>query len=266
MRPHTDKSQSAIIMLACNFPQFQHLRRALMHRAAPTQRSRRRTKKPPRLFGAEMRCGAIEGDAIRLALRFHGIDKIVCIGKFHARIAEDNDETALGQRLLHEIKENTAVLAARESNMKAIKLCTILLVDSDDLLHRRLLDESQHLTILLDHARKVDRVQHCSLRQQHPSLLILHQLDLRRRIDISALELRDQYAAIVIGIGFRPQIRHIVLTLILPIRIKAQDVKLRCIDRARFLRHPRRRRIQEYAAHLGIICIGINFKPSLSPT
>ena len=182
-----------------------------------------------------MRCGAIEGDAIRLALRFHGIDKIVCIGKFHARIAENNDEASLGQRFLHKIEENTAVFAARESNMKAIELCTILLVDSDDLLHRRLLDESQYLTILLDHASKIDRLQRRALRQQHPSLLILHQLNLRCRIDIPALELCDQYAAIVIGIGFRPQIRHIVLTLILPIRIKAQDVKLRCIDRARFL-------------------------------
>ena len=87
-----------------------------------------------------MRCGAIEGDAIRLALRFHSIDKIVCIGKFHARIAKNDDETALGQRLLHEIEKNTAVLAARKGNMKAIELCTILLIDHDDLLHRRLLD------------------------------------------------------------------------------------------------------------------------------
>ena len=140
MRPHTDKSQPAIIMLACDFPQFQHLRRALMHRAAPTQCSRRRTKKPPRLFGAEMRCGAIEGDALCLALRFHSIDKIVCIGKLHARITENNDETAFGQRLLYEIEKNTTILAARESNMKAIELCTILLIDRDDLLHRRLLD------------------------------------------------------------------------------------------------------------------------------
>ena len=263
MRPHTDKSQSAIIMLACDFPQFQHLRRALMHRAAPTQCSRRRTKKPPRIFGAEMRCGAIEGDAIRLALRFHSIDKIVCIGELHARIAENNDETALGQRLLHEIEENTTVLAARKGNMEAIKLCMILLVDGNDLLHRRLLDQVHHLTILLDHASKIDRLQHHTL---HPSLLILHQLNLRRRIYIPALELCDQYAAIVISIGFRPQIRHIVLMLILPIRIESQDIKLRCIDGTRLLRHPRRRRIQEYAARLSIVCIGINIKPSLSPT
>ena len=87
-----------------------------------------------------MRCGAIEGDALRLALRFHSIDKIVCIGKLHARIAENNDKTALGQRLLHEIEENTAILAARKGNMEAIKLCMILLVDGNDLLHRRLLD------------------------------------------------------------------------------------------------------------------------------
>ena len=266
MRPHTDKSQSAIIMLACDFPQFQHLRRALMHRAAPTQRSRRRTKKPPRIFGAEMRCGAIEGDALRLALRFHSIDKIVCIGKFHARIAENNDETALGQRLLHEIEENTAVLAARKGNMEAIELCMILLVDGNDLLHRRLLDQVHHLTILLDHASKIDRLQRRALRQKHPSLLILHQLNLRRRIYIPALELCDQYAAIVVSIGFRPQIRHIVLMLILPIRIESQDIKLRCIDGTRLLRHPRRRRIQEYAARLSIVCIGINIKPSLSPT
>ena len=87
-----------------------------------------------------MRCGAIEGDALCLALRFHSIDKIVCIGKLHARITENNDETALGQRLLYEIEKNTTVLAARKGNMEAIKLCMILLIDRDDLLHRRLLN------------------------------------------------------------------------------------------------------------------------------
>ena len=137
---NSNKIHTNIILFPQYLTYLQSLRRALMHRAAPTQRSRRRTKKPPRIFGAEMRCGAIEGDAIHLALRFHGIDKIVCIGKFHARIAKNDDETALGQRLLHEIEKNTTVFAARKGNMKAIKLCTILLIDCDDLLHRRLLD------------------------------------------------------------------------------------------------------------------------------
>lgn len=102
-----------------------------------------------------MRGSPIERYLLGFALRLYLIDERVGVRELHPRIAEHNNKAALRQCLFHEIEQDTAVLPSRERNMKTIQLCSILLINRDDLLHRGLLNQLQHLAILRDHTRNI---------------------------------------------------------------------------------------------------------------
>lgn len=192
------------------------------------------------------------------------IDERVGVGELHPRIAEHNDKAPLRQCLLYEIEQDAAILAARERNVKAIEPRTILLIDGDDLLHRRLLDKRENRAILRCHRREIYGAEHRSLGQERHTVLARAELDLRCGIDIAALQLCRQNPTVVVAVRLCPEIRRVVLPLVLPVRIESEQIQLGGIYGARLLRKARRRGVQQNPARLAVIRIGINLSPSLS--
>ncbi len=187
-----------------------------------------------------MRGSPIERYLLGFALRLYLIDERVGVRELHPRIAEHNNKAALRQCLFHKIEQDTAVLPSRERNMKTIQLHSVLLINRDDLLHRCLLDQLQHLAILRNHTRNIHTDELRAFWKKQVAFLIRHQLNLRCGINIAALELCNHLPTVVVAIRLCPEIGQLILTCVLPIRIKSQNIQLGSIYRTRLLGHLRR--------------------------
>ncbi len=82
-----------------------------MHRAAPTENTRRGAEQLPRLLRVEVRLGDVERYLVLNALLLCFPDNLVGVGKLHTRVAEYHNEAALGQGFLYKVEQDTTVLA-----------------------------------------------------------------------------------------------------------------------------------------------------------
>lgn len=237
MGAHANIGEPGVIVFSGNFSEFEGLWGAFVYGAAPAERARRGSKEVPGFLWGEVGFGRVERDVLGVALCFDFLDGVVGVGELHAGIAKDDDEGSFGEGFFDEFEENATVLSARKGDVEGVELVFVFGVDGVDLFDGGLFDDVEAFSIGADHGVEVDGSEGgvAGLRGDGRAVVVVLEEDFWGGEYASAFEFGDEGAAIIVIIGFGPEIRAFGLFVVCPELVESEEVEFGGVDGARFL-------------------------------
>ena len=167
------------------------------------------------------------------ALLFHLVNDFIRVGKFHPRIAEYNDKRRFRQGVLDQIQQDDGIFAAAERHVKTIQPLLItppIIVNAFNCCLPQIFHK---LKIFFGHLRQVDGQKRFTLGKA----VSLNKFKLRLFIKGTALDDSNFLSAIKIIARLHPKVRNIILNIVMPTSVEAQNIHLCGIDGTRLLGH-----------------------------